>query len=142
MGTLRQWARDVGLIFCGAVAAYLLSVLLVARLGPMLSGFVEGAESRWLHVFAGVLAMDVGKAPGLLLVAYVLARAVRIGPVVTAAGLTLGTYSFDILISLLLGQFRWLWGHWAVATVRSTMVVLLVVLTAFFMRWCRRRDQG
>lgn len=134
---LRQRARDLSLLLCGALGAYLLSVVVTARLGVWLAGLVRHSPTAWDRVALGLVALDLGKLPGLIAAAWLLARATKLPAWGNALGLTLGTYALDVAVSSMLQQWAWLWWSPGVMACRVAAAALLVWLLIMVTR--RRR---
>jgi hypothetical protein len=137
--SLRRAAHDWCLLFCGAVAVYLVSAVVAARLGVWLAAAVRSSPSAAARVVLGVVALDLSKAVGLTLAAVLLANVVRLAPLAAAAGLVLLTYALDVAVSLLLQQGSWLVLAPAVLACRVAALALLVALVQFVIRRRRRR---
>ena len=141
MAKLINTARDISLIFCGALGAYLISLVVMARLGIPLTSVARTTDSVWIKVALGMVALDLGKVPGLLLVGWLLARATRLSPLGFALGLVLVVYAFDVAVSSLLQQAAWLWAEPLVLVCRVAAVVAMVAMLVGLTRR-RRRTVG
>jgi len=141
MAKLIHRARDISLIFCGALGAYLLSLVVMARLGLLLLDAARASDAAWVKVALGMVALDLGKVPGLLLVGWVMARATRLPTYGNAIGLVLVVYAFDVGVSALLQQAAWLWAEPAVLGCRVAVAAGLVVMLARLTRWLRGRPK-
>ncbi len=141
MAKLIHRARDISLIFCGALGAYLLSLVVMARLGLLLLDAARASDAAWVKVALGMVALDLGKVPGLLLVGWVMARATRLPTYGNAIGLVLVVYAFDVGVSALLQQAAWLWAEPAVLGCRVAVAAGLVVMLARLTRWLRSRPK-
>ena len=141
MAKLINTARDISLIFCGALGAYLISLVVMARLSVPLTSVAQTTDSAWIKVALGMVALDLGKAPGLLLVGWLLARATRLSPLSFALGLVLVVYAFVVAVSSLLQQAAWLWAEPLVLVCRLAAVVAMVATLAGLTGW-RRRTVG
>ncbi len=87
MGRLRSAAHDWALVFFGGLGSYLVSFFLAAQLGILLSRLAASLSSAaWVRVAMGMVAMDLSKAPAMLLCALVLAHAVGLSPLTLALG--------------------------------------------------------
>ncbi len=139
MVQFRRHAREWSLVFSGAVGAYLLSIIVTARLSLLLSDAVLGLASTWARVALGMLALDLGKIPGVLLASWLLALISRLSPLAIALGLVLTAYGFDLGVTLLLKQASWLWGHPMVLLCRILAAALQVWLAVLTVRWKRKR---
>lgn len=142
MAKLIHKGRDLALIFCGALGAYLISLVVMARLGILVLGAARGSDSTWLKLALGMVALDLGKVPGLLLVGWAMARATRLAPWGNALGLVLLVYVFDVAVSVLLQQAGWLWAEPAVLACRVAAAAGMVALLAWLTRWLRRRTRS
>ena len=142
MAKLMHKGRDLSLIFCGALGAYLISLVVMARLGILLLGAARGSESTWIKMALGMVALDLGKVPGLLLVGWGMARATRLSSWGNALGLVLMVYGFDVIVSALLQQAAWLWAEPAVLACRVASAAGLVVLLEWLTRRLRLRAAG
>jgi hypothetical protein len=121
----RQAGHDLGLLFCGAMVVYLLSTLLTRVVGVHLVRWIRDWESAAARVALGVVALDLARAPALLLVAWVLGGMVRLRPLSSAAGLVLLTYAFDVLVAAVLGQLGPLYSSLAVVLCRAAAAAVL-----------------
>lgn len=130
---LRALGRDASLIFCAAVAAYLVGAWLAARVAPALAG-VLGDRGPVLRVVVGVLALDLVRAPGLLGVAWLLGPLIAARPAYAAAAVVLLSYACDAAVAALLQQFAWLWGEPAVLLCRAAAAALLIWLVRLVLR--------
>jgi hypothetical protein len=135
---LRRAAHDWSLLFCGAVAVYLVSAVVAARLAVWLAAAIRSSPSAAARVVLGVLALDLSKAIGLTLAALLLANVVKLGALATALGLVLLTYALDVVVSMLLQQGGWLVLAPAVLACRVAAVALLVALVQLVVRRRRR----
>lgn len=131
---VRRVARDLSLIFCAALAAYLASLLLGARLGIWLVAVLPADSSLPLRLLLGTLVLDFSKAPPLLLLAWALRRALSLRPIVAALGLLGFTYGLELLTGLALGQVPPL--AWPVLASRGLALALLVAA----LRWLLSRQ--
>ena len=122
----RQIAHDTGLLFCGAIMAYLLSVLVVRLVGVPLAWAIRDWQSLAARVALGVLALDLSRAPVLAVVAWAIGRSTRVPPLTAAVTLVLLTYGFDVAVTAILGQLGPLFGSVPVALCRAAAAALLV----------------
>lgn len=136
---LRRQAHHWSLLFCGAVGSYLISVVLAARLSMWLAEVIRSSPSALARVGLGVVALDLSKAPGLLLVTLVLATAVTLGPRAFALGLILMVYAMELIITLMLGQAAWLFGEPIVLVCRVLAAALLGGMVILILRRRRAR---
>ena len=140
MAKLKKTGRDLSLVFCGSLGAYLVSLVVTARLAMLLSDAIRHSPSVWARVALGLVALDLGKVPGLLLASWILARATHLSPWGNAVGLVLMVYAFDLVVSSMLQQFGWLWGEPAVLACRvAAAVILSLLLARLTKRWRRRK---
>ncbi len=124
---LRRHAHDWSLLFCGAVGTYLLSIILAARLSLWLAEVIRSSPSPVARIGLGMVALELSKAPGLIIVTWVLATAVTLGPRSFTLGLILIVYAFELIMALMLGQAAWLFGE--------PVVLLCRVLAAALLGW-------
>jgi hypothetical protein len=134
---LRRALHDGCLVLCGALAAYLLSVVVAARAGLWLAATLRGSSSAAARLALGVVALDASKALGLLAVGSLLANMVSLRPLAVALGLVLTTYLFEVAVALLLQQADWLLLAPAVLVCRVVAAALLVAVVHLLVR--RRR---
>jgi hypothetical protein len=121
------------------VGVYLISVLLAARLGLWLAGAASGwAPDSAARPILGAVALDLSKAPGLLLAALLLANNVAARPWIAGLALVLVTYALEVLVTLVLGQTGWLFVPVGVVACRVVSAALLVLLTSVVLRKRRR----
>ena len=142
MAKLMNTGRDLSLIFCGALGAYLISLVVVARLSVPMLGVARGTDAAWIKVALGMVALDLGKLPGLLLVGWLLARATRLRPLFYALCLVSVVYAFDVIVSTLLQQAAWLWAEPAVLACRVAAAAGLVGMLVALTRRLRRSTGG
>lgn len=137
-GGWRQVAHDGGLLFCGAIGAYLLSMLVVRLVGVPLVQAIRDWQSLAARVVLGVLAQDLSRAPVLLAVALAIRGSIHSPPLAAAAALVLLTYGFDLAVAAILGQLGPLYGSLAVVLCRLAAAALLTWLTFLVFRRRRR----
>lgn len=135
----RRQAHDLGLVFCGALGTYLVSIIVARALGGALADAVRSWESAAARVALAVLAIDLSRAPALLAVAWLVGPTIQLRPLPAALGLVLLTYLFDLLMAAVLGQLAPLFGNLPVLLCRAAAAALLVWLTALVIR--RRQRQ-
>ncbi len=138
MAKLIHTARDISLIFCGALGAYLVSLVVMANVAVPLLPVARSTDAAWVKVALGLVALDLGKVPGLLLVGWLLARATRLTPLSAAMGLVLLVYALDVAVSVLLQQAGWLWAEPLVLVCRLAAVGCSVALLTALTRRLRR----
>ncbi len=124
---LRPLARDLSLLLCGAVGAFLISTWLAARVAVPLATAM-GGSSAVARVVAGALALDLTKAPGLLAAAWLLGATLTLRPTWTAALLVALGYGLDLAVAALLQQLPWLWTNPSILLSRAAVALLLVWL--------------
>lgn len=130
----RARSHDAGLIFCSAVAAYLLSVLFARLVGVPLALAVRTVESLAARVALGVVALDLTRLPALLAVAWAVGSAVRFPPLGSSLALVLLVYGIDLAVVLIMGQAGPLYGSLPVVLCRLAAAALLVWLTVLVFR--------
>lgn len=138
MAKMIHTARDLSLIFCGALGAYLVSLVVMARVSVPLLPVARSTDAAWVKLALGMVALDLGKVPGLLLVGWLLARATRLTPLASSMGLVLLVYVFDVAVSSLLQQAAWLWTEPLVLVCRLAAVACFVALLTALTRRLRR----
>ena len=140
LARLRMAARDGSLVFFGALGVYSVSFLLSAQISLLLSSLATRLElAPYTRVAMGMVALDLSKAPALVLGALVLALAVRLSPLGLALGLTVMVYLMDLALALLLHQAPWLWFQPVVLILRLVSAGLLCALVLLVVRWRRRK---
>ena len=140
LARLRAGARDWALIFFGGLGVYGVSFFLSAQISLALSSMASRlALAPYARVGLGMVALDLSKAPALVLGALVLALAVRLSPLGLALGLTVMVYLLDLAMALLLHQAPWLWFQPVVLTLRLLSAGLLCGLVLLTVRWRRRK---
>lgn len=132
--TWRARVRTLGLLFCGAVGAYLLQVVLLSPLMVAMARWLRGVESLGLRLLVGVLLIDGGKLLGLLPAAFLLGRGSAFGPWTAATLLMLLLLSLEAAVALVLGQTGWLYGSAALLALRAAVSVLVVWAVAAVLR--------
>jgi hypothetical protein len=136
----RRPAHDWSLIFCAAVGAYLISVLVATRLSLWLAGVAGSWESTVARVALGVVALDLSKLPGLLLAAVVIGASLRASPWLSASGLVLLIYLLDAAVTALLDQVDWLYAEPVILLCRLAAAAVLAWVTMLVLR--RRRPRA
>jgi len=130
----RQSGHDVGLLFCGAIAAYLISVLVARLVGVPVAIAIRHWQSLAARVALGVVVVDLSRAPALLAVAWAIGTAVRFPPLASALALVLLTSLLDLAVVLILGQAGPLFGTLPVVLCRLAAAALLVWVTSLVFR--------
>ena len=131
--SLRRRARDWSLLFCAAIACFLLSVLLSARLGVWLAARLQPSSVAGRLLLA-VAVLDLLKAPALLAAARLLRPSLGLGPTTAAAGLVGLTYLLEVGVGAALGQLGWLSEHPGALAARLAAAVLLALLARQLLR--------
>ena len=140
LGKVRAGARDGALVFFGALGVYGVSFFFAAQISLLLANLATRLElGAWSRVALGMVALDLSKAPALVLGALVLALAVRLSPLVLALTLTTMVYLMDLALALLKHQAPWLWFQPLVLVLRLVSAGLLAWLVLFTVRWRRRK---
>ena len=134
----RRRAHEWGIIFCSAFGVYLLATLLAARVAPWVAGAIRGWDSLAGRIVVGIVALDLTRAPVLLLAAWVAGRSLTTSPRGAAVTIVLLTYLFELAVALILGQAGWLFLEPAVLLCRLAAAALLVWLTAWTLKRRRR----
>ena len=123
--TWRARVRTLGLLFCGAVGAYLLQVILLSPLMVAMARWLQGVESLWGRVLVGVLLIDGGKLLGLLPAAFLLGRGSAFAPTTAAIMLVSLLLLLEGAVALVLGQTGWLYSSAALLALRAAVIVLV-----------------
>lgn len=130
----RRPAHDWSLIFCAAVGAYLLSVLVATRLSLWLAGAARSWESPAARVALGVVGLDLSKLPGLLLAAVVIGSSLKARPWISSIGLVLMIYLIDAVVTALLGQIGWLYAEPVILLCRLAAAAALTWVTMLVLK--------
>jgi hypothetical protein len=138
---LRRRAHDWSLVLCAATFAYLLQVVLTARLAGWLVRVLGESPSVAGRVLLGTLGLDLAKAPALLGAAWLLARLTQLAPLTLALGVTLLCFGLEAAVVTILQQAPWLLGEPLVLLCRGLAAALLVLLATLVAR-CERRPRG
>jgi len=140
LSKLRAGARDGALIFFGALGVFGVSFFLAAQISLVLAGLASRLElGMWSRVSLGMVALDLSKAPALVLGALVLALAVRLSPLALALTFTAMVYLLDLGLALLMHQAPWLWFEPLVLVLRLVSAGALTLLVFVTVRWRRRK---
>lgn len=132
--TWRARVRTLGLLFCGAVGAYLLQVIVLSPLMVAMARWLRGVESVGLRLLVGVLLIDGGKLLGLLPAAFLLGRGSAFAPFTAAVLLVTLLLLLEAAVALVLGQTGWLYGSAALLALRGAMLVLVSWAVAAVLR--------
>lgn len=133
----RRKGRSGSLLFFTAVAVYLVCVIISAALVPRVALWMRGSDSIALRILMGALATDLSKLVALVPASLLLARSVPWRPMSSAAALVGLTYTFDLILSVLLLQW-WLFETPTVWATRATIVALSIWICGKAI--ARRRD--
>lgn len=138
----RRRTRDFGLLFFGSIGSYFTALLLAAQLSPWLASMAETWTTLVGRLLLGVAALDLSKAPGLLLVAAVIGRGLGARPWIASGLLVAMVYLYELAVSAVLGQLPWLFAEPLVLVLRVAAAVLLVALTALVLRRVRHTGRA
>jgi hypothetical protein len=84
------------LLFCGVILAYFVSILVAGLLLRATLPHLRNLSGGPAGLVVGLMLLDLGKLPGLVLAAFVLGRLTELGPRLAALVLTLGVYALDM----------------------------------------------
>jgi hypothetical protein len=121
----RSLGRGVGLVFCAAIAAFLIDTIALAPLVVATAKLLRGVESVAARLIVGALVIDGSKIAGLLPAAFLIARGMTLAPWNAAALLVCLTLGLHAITAMILQQGAWLWGNVTVLACRVAMAFLL-----------------
>jgi hypothetical protein len=126
---MRDKARQVSLLFFGAVGAFLITLLVAAPIMRLVMWFSGTWSTPTLRVIVGAAALDLVKALGLLSAAWLIGPMLRLRSTIAAIVLVVLTYSLDLGLLMLIQQAHASLSNPVVLLTRGAMLALLVLVT-------------
>jgi TRAP-type C4-dicarboxylate transport system permease small subunit len=136
----RRAVRDIALLLCAAVAAYLLTALTIAPLAVVVARYLQNVGASWYVAFGAATLLDLGKLVGLLPVGWMVRRAVSIRPALAAVMLVFLCYGLELAVMVILQQAAWAWRSPTIWLARAVVGLLSSVVVASVMRRGKGQD--
>jgi hypothetical protein len=136
----RRVIHDWSLIFFASLGAYMISVLLAYQIVPHVVALAGSWQSQTGRIVLSIAVLDLSKAPGLILLAWLIGGAIRLRPWIAAIGLILLIYLLDTIVAVVVGQNPWPFDQPLVLLSRIASVALIWWLVMLIFR--RRKTSG